>query len=80
VRRSTDFGVMMTPAAAPATLGLLQGSGAVVIGAMQVSPLIRAGIALVPGSVKLMCQAVITTVVGVGLGLGLETGRRHLGA
>ena len=53
-RWSTDFGVMMGLASALATLGLMQGSGAVVIGAMLVAPLmtpllIGAGFALVAG-------------------------------
>ena len=49
-----DFMVMMCLAATLASLGLLQGSGAVVIGAMLVAPLmgplIGAGLALIQGN------------------------------
>lgn len=72
-RWSMDFGVMMGLAAALATLGLMQGSGAVVIGAMLVAPLmtplIACGFALVQGNLRLFRQALGTMGVGVAWGL-----------
>ena len=56
-----DFLVMMVLASTLASLGLLQGSTAVVIGAMLVAPLmgplIGAGLALVQGNLKLFRSA-----------------------
>ena len=56
-RGDADFIVMMALAATLASLGLLQDSTAVVIGAMLVAPLmaplVAAGLALVQGNVRL---------------------------
>jgi uncharacterized hydrophobic protein (TIGR00271 family) len=71
-----DFMVMMCLAAALASLGLLQGSGVVVIGAMLVAPLmgplIGAGLSLVQGNKALFSKALRVTATGVGLGLVLS--------
>jgi len=71
-----DFMVMMCLAATLASLGLLQGSGAVVIGAMLVAPLmgplIGAGLALVQGNKALFRNALRVTAIGVGLGLAFS--------
>jgi len=69
-----DFVVMMLLAATLASLGLLQGSTAVVIGAMLVAPLmgplVAGGLALVQGNLKLFRSAM--SVCGVGILLGLS--------
>ncbi|MBW2416160.1 MAG: DUF389 domain-containing protein [Deltaproteobacteria bacterium] len=71
-----DFVVMMGLAAALASLGLLQGSTAVVIGAMLVAPLmgplVASGFALVQGNVVLFRMAMGVSVLGVGLGFGIS--------
>lgn len=69
-----DFIVMMLLAAALASLGLLQGSTAVVIGAMLVAPLmgplVAAGLALVQGNLSLFRSALSVCALGILLGLG----------
>lgn len=69
----SDFIVMMLLAAILASLGLLQGSTAVVIGAMLVAPLmgplVAAGLALVQGNPKMFRDALGVTLVGVTLAL-----------
>ena len=68
-----DFNVMMVLAAALASMGLLQGSTAVVIGAMLVAPLmgplLAAGHALVQGNLQLFRSAM--GVGGIGIALAL---------
>lgn len=69
-----DYIVMMLLAATLASLGLLQGSTAVVIGAMLVAPLmgplVAAGLALAQGSLILFRSALLVCGVGILLGLG----------
>ena len=69
-----DFIVMMILAAALASLGLLQGSTAVVIGAMLVAPfmgpLVAAGLALAQGNLSLFRTALSSCGQGILLGLG----------
>ena len=68
-----DYVVMMLLSAALASLGLLQGSTAVVIGAMLVAPLmgplVGAGLALVQGNLQLMRKSMAVALTGIGLGL-----------
>ena len=70
-----DYVVMMVLSATLASLGLLQGSTAVVIGAMLVAPLmgplLGAGLALVQGNLELMRRSIAVTVTGIGLGLAI---------
>ncbi len=77
-RWTADFALMMALSAALATLGLLQGSTAVVIGAMVVAPLmtplIGAGLAMVQGNLRLFRHSVRTTLFGLGLGLAVSVG------
>jgi uncharacterized hydrophobic protein (TIGR00271 family) len=69
-----DFIVMMLLAAALASLGLLQGSTAVVIGAMLVAPfmgpLVAAGLALTQGNLSMFRTALSVCGQGILLGLG----------
>lgn len=69
-----DFIVMMLLAATLASLGLLQGSTAVVIGAMLVAPLmgplVAAGLALAQGNSVLFRSALSVCGTGILLGLG----------
>jgi uncharacterized hydrophobic protein (TIGR00271 family) len=69
-----DFIVMMLLAATLASLGLLQGSTAVVIGAMLVAPLmgplVAAGLALAQGNLSLFRSALSVSGTGILLGLG----------
>jgi uncharacterized hydrophobic protein (TIGR00271 family) len=68
-----DFIVMMLLAATLASLGLLQGSTAVVIGAMLVAPLmgplVGAGLALAQGNLKMFRSALQVTGLGIIIGL-----------
>jgi uncharacterized hydrophobic protein (TIGR00271 family) len=68
-----DFIMMMTLASVLASLGLMQGATAVVIGAMLVAPLmgplLGAGLAVVQGNLKLFRDASIAIGIGVGIGL-----------
>jgi len=70
---NVDFVMMMTLASVLASLGLMQGSTAVVIGAMLVAPLmgplLGAGLAVVQGNLKLFRDASIAILIGVGIGL-----------
>jgi len=70
---SVDFIMMMTLASVLASLGLMQGATAVVIGAMLVAPLmgplLGAGLAVVQGNLKLFRDASVAIGIGVGLGL-----------
>jgi uncharacterized hydrophobic protein (TIGR00271 family) len=68
-----DFLVMMLLAATLASLGLLEGSTAVVIGAMLVAPLmgplLAAGFALAQGNLQLFRDALGVSALGVFIGL-----------
>ncbi len=72
-RLSTDFMVMLTLAAAIATLGLLQNSAAVVIGSMLLAPLMTpmlgCGLALSMSNAKLAKDSTTAIVVGFMLAL-----------
>jgi uncharacterized hydrophobic protein (TIGR00271 family) len=71
-----DFTVMMLLAATLASLGLLQDSTAVVIGAMLVAPLmgplVAAGLALAQGNYALFRSALSVSVSGILLGFGVS--------
>jgi len=71
-----DFLMMMTLAAALASMGLMQGSTAVVIGAMLVAPLmgplLGAGLAVTQGNLKLFRDSFSAIAVGVGIGFGVS--------
>jgi uncharacterized hydrophobic protein (TIGR00271 family) len=71
-----DYVVMMVLSGSLASLGLIQGSAAVVIGAMLVAPLmgplIGAGHALVQGNRVLFQKAVGVSFLGLGLGLAVS--------
>lgn len=71
-----DYVVMMTLAAALASLGLLQGSTAVVIGAMLVAPLmnplVAGGLALNQGNASLARRALLTALAGVAIGFAVS--------
>ena len=73
-----DYYVMMALSTTLASLGLLQDSTAVVIGAMLVAPLMGplagAGLALVQGNLKLMRSALVVLLLGIGLALVLAGG------
>lgn len=68
-----DFIVLMSLASVLASLGLMQGATAVVIGAMLVAPLmgplLGAGLSVVQGNLKLFRDASIAVGVGAGIGL-----------
>jgi uncharacterized hydrophobic protein (TIGR00271 family) len=69
-----DFFVMMALASLIATLGLLQDSAAVIIGAMLVAPLFTPILALslgiVQGSARLLTLAIEATIKGIALAIG----------
>lgn len=71
-----DYVVMMALAGTLASLGLIQDSTAVVIGAMLVAPLmgplIAAGLALIQGNLVLFRKAVFITLVGAAIGLAVS--------
>lgn len=75
-RFNPDFLIMMAMATAIAALGLLQNSGAVVIGAMLVaplmSPLIGAGFALVQGNIRLFRFSIRSIALGILFGFALS--------
>lgn len=68
-----DFMVLISLATAIAALGLIQGSGAVVIGAMLVAPLMTpllgSGLALVQGNVRLIRSAARAVTLGFATAL-----------
>jgi uncharacterized hydrophobic protein (TIGR00271 family) len=70
-----DYLVMMVLSATLASLGLLQGSTAVVIGAMLVAPLmgplVGAGLALVQGNLELMRRSMTVAAIGIALGFAV---------
>jgi len=69
-----DFIMMMLLASTLASLGLLEGSTAVVIGAMLVAPLmgplVAAGFALTQGNLRLFRDAIAVCGLGIAIGLG----------
>ncbi|MCJ7824926.1 MAG: DUF389 domain-containing protein [Anaerolineales bacterium] len=71
----TDYFVMMGLAAMIATYGLLQGSTAVIIGAMLVAPLftpiLASSLAVVRGDVRLLWIALESALKGIALAIGL---------
>ena len=71
----TDYFVMMGLAAMIATYGLLQGSTAVIIGAMLVAPLftpiLAISLAVVRGDVRLLWIAFESALKGIALAIGL---------
>ncbi|MEM1185128.1 MAG: DUF389 domain-containing protein [Planctomycetota bacterium] len=79
-RLSTDFAAMLALSAAIASFGLIQGSAAVVVGAMLVAPLmtplVAAGMALVQGNAMVFRQALIAMGGGIlgGLAVALAVG------
>jgi uncharacterized hydrophobic protein (TIGR00271 family) len=74
-RPDTDFFVMMGLSAVIATYGLLQGSTAVIIGAMLVAPLftpiLALSLAIVQGDIRLIRLAVEAALKGIVLAVGL---------
>jgi uncharacterized hydrophobic protein (TIGR00271 family) len=74
-RPDTDFFVMMGLSAVIATYGLLQGSTAVIIGAMLVAPLftpiLALSLAIVQGDVRLIRLAIEAAIKGIVLAVGL---------
>ena len=73
--RGINFYVLMLLSALLASLGLLQNSATVIIGAMLVaplmSPLMAFSVGLLQGRLRLMRDAALTTVTGVGIGLAV---------
>jgi uncharacterized hydrophobic protein (TIGR00271 family) len=71
-----DFVVMMTLAAVLASLGLMQGATAVVIGAMLVAPLmgplLGAGLAVTQGNLRLFRDGFVAIGIGVGIGFAVS--------
>ncbi len=71
----TDYFVMMGLAAMIATYGLLQGSTAVIIGAMLVAPLftpiLAISLAIVRGDIRLLKIALESALKGIALAIGL---------
>jgi len=69
-RTSVDFVIMLMLSAGIASLGLIQGSAAVVIGGMLVAPLMTpilgAGLALVQGNLLQFRASVLAMTVGIG--------------
>ncbi|MCG8455901.1 MAG: DUF389 domain-containing protein, partial [Holophagales bacterium] len=74
-RAGVDFYLLITLASVIATLGLIQSSAAVIIGAMLVaplmSPILALGHAMVLGHLRLVRRAFSSTVKGVGLALAV---------
>lgn len=74
-RPDTDFFVMMGLSGVIATFGLLQGSSAVIIGAMLVAPLftpiLAFSLAIVQGDIRLVRLAVEAAIKGIVLAVGL---------
>jgi len=73
---NADFLMMLSLSAVLASLGLLQGSTAVVIGAMVVAPLmtplIAASLAIVHGNFRLFRSAIVSMSLGVAVALVLS--------
>jgi uncharacterized hydrophobic protein (TIGR00271 family) len=70
-----NFTVLMVVSSLLASLGLLQNSAAVIIGAMLVaplmSPLMSFSVGLVQGNLRLMRTAAVTVVTGILIGLAM---------
>jgi uncharacterized hydrophobic protein (TIGR00271 family) len=75
-RANVDYYALILLASAIATLGLLQNSAAVIIGAMLVAPLMSPMMAiahgLTQGSLRLLRHAVESTVKGIALAVGVS--------
>lgn len=75
-RSDSDYHVMMLLSSGLASLGLLEGSTAVVIGAMLVaplmSPLIGAGLALAQGNLLLYRRSIVVTLLGLFTGFAVS--------
>ena len=71
-----DYVVMMMLSSSLASLGLIEGATAVVIGAMLVAPLmgplIGAGLALVQGNLRFFRKSIGVTFVGIGIALAVS--------
>lgn len=74
-RAGIDFYILISLSAAIATLGLMQSSAAVVIGAMLVaplmSPILGLGHAMVRGYLRQMRRAATSTLNGIGIAIGV---------
>lgn len=74
-RPDVDFFVMMGLSATIATLGLMQGSTAVIIGSMLVAPLFSPVLALslgiAQGDIRMIRVAIESTIKGVALAIGM---------
>lgn len=70
-----NFVVLMIVSSILASLGLMQNSSAVIIGAMLVaplmSPLVSFSVGLIQGRLRVMRDAAVTTGIGVLIGLGV---------
>ena len=77
-RASPEFVLFMIVATSLASIGLIQDSAAVIIGAMLVAPLMTpllgAGLAMIQGNIRLLNDAIRATLVGVSLSLLIGTG------
>ncbi|NIS79923.1 MAG: amino acid permease [Anaerolineales bacterium] len=75
-RPDVDFFIMIGLSSIIATLGLLQESAAVIIGAMLVAPLftpiLAFSLAIVQGDVRLLSLAVESAIKGIALAIGLS--------
>jgi uncharacterized hydrophobic protein (TIGR00271 family) len=71
-----DYVVMMMLSSSLASLGLIEGATAVVIGAMLVAPLmgplIGAGLALVQGNIRFFRKSIGVTFIGIGIALAVS--------
>lgn len=74
-RADVDFYLLITLASAIATLGLMQSSAAVIIGAMLVaplmSPILALGHAMVLGHLRLVRRSASSTLKGIGIALAV---------
>ncbi len=73
---SVDFFILITLSAMIATLGLLQGSPAVIIGAMLVaplmSPILSMGMSIVQGDLRMLRVSARSTLSGIALAIGVS--------
>jgi uncharacterized hydrophobic protein (TIGR00271 family) len=74
-RPDVDFFVMMGLSATIATLGLMQGSTAVIIGSMLVaplfSPILALSLGIVQGDIRMIRVAIESSIKGVALAIGM---------
>jgi uncharacterized hydrophobic protein (TIGR00271 family) len=74
-RPDVDFFVMMGLSATIATLGLMQGSTAVIIGSMLVaplfSPILALSLGIAQGDIRMIRIAIESTIKGVALAIGM---------